>query len=113
MTQLTEAEMIARYDAERTGAIYTKPEPRSAQFNDGYRDGLTLGAAIFTADDQMIADWIDTHLPVAADELTDDARRTIDLDFDRIIDRVAELPDHQRRVAIALWEGLLAGVAIA
>jgi hypothetical protein len=101
------------YDSQRDGSIYVKPEPRSPQFTAGFADGLALGGAIFTADDQMIADWIDTHLPAAADELTDDARRAVDLDFDNVIDRVADLPDHQRRVAIALWEGFLSGTAVA
>jgi hypothetical protein len=96
------------YDSQRDGSAYVKPEPRSAQFNDGYRDGLTLGAAIFTADDQMIADWIGAHLPAAADEPVDTARRAIDLAFDNVVDRVFDLSDDQRRDAIALWQGFLA-----
>jgi hypothetical protein len=37
----------------------------------------------------------------------------IDPRFDRVIDAVFDLPDHQRAQAIAVWEGFLAGIAAA
>jgi hypothetical protein len=89
----TQAEMEAAYDAERSGAAYIKP-----------------------TDEQAIADWIDTLLvPEDTDGIIsalDGDRRRIDERFDRVIDAVAELPDSQRQIAVALWEGFLAGVAI-
>lgn len=84
MDTRTEAER--RYDAERDGSLYATPEP--AEDTDRIIDIL-----------EQIEAQVERH--------------ALDVRFDAVVDAVAELPDDLRARAVRMWEGFIAGLAIA
>jgi hypothetical protein len=117
---LTEAEMIARYDAERSGSIYLKDTPLS----DLERRALDILFPEPTGNEpsgKRFCDAIDRMF-----DLPDDLRakaivliegflaaESFDQRFDRAIDNIADLPEPRRAAGLDLVEGFLTGVAIA
>jgi hypothetical protein len=137
MAKLTEAEMIARYDAMKSGSLWTKivdvitnddaagDTPLSdteAQAIHALYPDIPLSAGEqrcldILLNEGAVAAWIDrqredTDTMIAIlEELDGGDEKLIDERFDRVVDAIAELPEAQRAQAIALWEGFLAGVA--
>jgi hypothetical protein len=127
MTQLTEAEKIARYDAERSGEIYTKPQPpeipageRSPLFYDlkawiesHFEAEQADQIAIARACDQAIAEHRaarPAQLQVERHETNEAAHR--EERFLAIMETIAAMDEPEKSEALGYARGVLDGMLL-
>jgi hypothetical protein len=110
---LTQAEMEAKYDSERTGAIYLKPATHCDRCGSVITDDQIAIAReadrLIAADESEDTDAIASIL----EDMDGGERRRIDERMDTVVDQLFGLPDAQRAQAIGWLEGFVAGVGAA
>ncbi len=123
MAKLTEAEMIARYDAMKDGSLYTKPASlllAVADFIDTPISPIERKAiaALYpdtpispAADEDAVAAWIDDNDTIAAILEEMDGGES-DPHFDQVINQMATLPDALRERVVVMLESFLASESL-